>query len=63
MACCVLHNIAFDRNVPMDERNLEEYMNDDEPDPFNDGNLTLSESAMRREGNNKRRAVAQNTFG
>lgn len=68
VACCVLHNLAIDLKMPLDDNwdvdgddfHQEENMPDLEIRPT--GTITQKEAALRRLGNTKRDRVASKTF-
>lgn len=62
VACCVLHNIAIDRNQPLDMDNWEEFMENDVQAEMITLQSSTSEAVMRRLGNEKRDRIAKNTF-
>lgn len=66
IACCVLHNIALDRNMPLHEflDDLQGPMDENEEsnrDSRHDHTM-VSETILRRKGNEKRKRIAEFTF-
>ncbi len=62
LACCVLHNIAPDRNQYLDEDELEDLADDDNDQPLDRHNENLSDSLIRRLGFAKRNRITDNSF-
>lgn len=62
IACCVLHNIAIDRNRPFDEPIDWSSDDADMHDPLDETIGNQSDTLARRRGNEKRDRVAMQTF-
>ena len=66
VACCVLHNLAIDLNMPLyDDWNVDVDTYEEEIVGFDarpTGNTTQKDSELRRLGNNKRDGVARQIF-
>ncbi|KZR99361.1 putative Protein F14D2.9 [Daphnia magna] len=63
VACSVLHNIAIDRNQPLDNDWGEDDDEEDNEDPLPIDGAGRSAAVERRLGKEKRDRVARETFG
>lgn len=68
VACCVLHNIAIDLNMPLDDEwgtdntDFEDENETTECEPKPERADAQRDSVLRRLGNEKRQLIAYNTF-
>ncbi len=60
VACCVLHNIALDRNQYLDEDEMEDLSGDDNDEHPDRRNENMSDSLIRRLGFAKRNRITNN---
>lgn len=62
VACCVLHNIALDRNQYLYEDEMEDLSDDDNDDSPDRRNENMSNSLIRHLGFAKRIRITNNSF-
>ncbi|KAK4013240.1 hypothetical protein OUZ56_025474 [Daphnia magna] len=65
IACSVLHNIAIDRNQPLDDKDIDMEDDHDEiipPAVPQNGGVNLNEAFIRRQGFAKRARITQHSF-
>ena len=62
VACCVLHNIALDRNQYLDGDEMEDLSDDDNDEHPDRRNENMSDSLIRRLGFAKRNRITNNSF-
>ncbi|XP_045032974.1 putative nuclease HARBI1 [Daphnia magna] len=62
VACCLLHNIAIDRKMPLDEDSIELDIDNVDNTVSNHKNQNKSDNDLRQLGAAKRRRITENVF-